>query len=328
MYGWNMITSPYPYAVNFGDIVWNWTDSGYVEDSILTPWKSYFYYAPGNGAVIFDGQPYNPDAKQAKQRLLAKPLFTGVNDFTIKVSVAGSRSSDNRNYAGVFPAAKAAIDAFDQHEPPCSPNGGVAAWFEAPGTNDMLARDLRGPAKGTQWWVLGVDPGADKGAIELSFEGVQSLPENLGVYFGCKGSYTDLRKSSAITVNQRAKAYYSLVITDDPDFIAHLALSYDLAQNWPNPFNPSTNIGFSVPLAFTAAGKPLFEKQQVSLKIFDIRGRLVRTLEESPLKPGARYTRVWDGRENSGRVAASGMYVYKIEIGGEYVKSRKMVVVK
>ncbi len=328
MYGWNMITSPYPYAVNFGDIVWNWTDSGYVEDSILTPWKSYFYYAPGNGAVIFDGQPYNPDAKQAKQRLLAKPLFTGVNDFTIKVSVAGSRSSDNRNYAGVFPAAKAAIDAFDRHEPPCSPNGGVAAWFEAPGTNDMLARDLRGPAKGTQWWVLGVDPGADKGAIELSFEGVQSLPENLGVYFGCKGSYTDLRKSSAITVNQRAKAYYSLVITDDPDFIAHLALSYDLAQNWPNPFNPSTNIGFSVPLAFTAAGKPLFEKQQVSLKIFDIRGRLVRTLEESPLKPGARYTRVWDGRENSGRVAASGMYVYKIEIGGEYVKSRKMVVVK
>lgn len=78
--------------------------------------------------------------------------------------------------------------------------------------------------------------------------------------------------------------------------------SFELAQNYPNPFNPSTTIRFGLP--FPAA---------VRLDIFDILGRRVRRLAEphSPL-PAGWHQYVWDGRNDSGVPAASGVYFYRL----------------
>ena len=70
-----------------------------------------------------------------------------------------------------------------------------------------------------------------------------------------------------------------------------LPTRFAVAQNHPNPFNPSTTISFAVP---ENAG-------QVSLAIFDVSGRLVRTLESSSL-PAGTYTRDWNGRDDPDRV--------------------------
>ena len=78
-----------------------------------------------------------------------------------------------------------------------------------------------------------------------------------------------------------------------------------LGQNRPNPFNPVTVIGYSVP-----GSKP----ERVTLRIYTASGRLVRTLVSRPVEPGYHEVR-WDGKDDHGLDAASGVYLYRAEIG-------------
>ncbi len=92
-------------------------------------------------------------------------------------------------------------------------------------------------------------------------------------------------------------------------------LRYAIAQNRPNPFNPSTEIRFTA-----AAEAP------VSLRVYDVEGRVVRTLVDGVM-PAGEHVAVWDGRDGNGAAAASGIYYYKIE-AGDFMATRKMVLVK
>jgi hypothetical protein len=88
-----------------------------------------------------------------------------------------------------------------------------------------------------------------------------------------------------------------------------------LSQNYPNPFNPTTEIRFAVA-----------EPGEVVLRIYDIVGRPVRTLLEGWKEPG--YHRVvWDGRDDSGRLLASGVYFYAIQAPG-CEERKKMVLIR
>ncbi|MBW7996472.1 MAG: alpha/beta fold hydrolase [Candidatus Glassbacteria bacterium] len=90
-----------------------------------------------------------------------------------------------------------------------------------------------------------------------------------------------------------------------------------LGQNVPNPFNPSTTVSFTVPVGPSHA---------VSLKIFDLRGKLIRTLVNE-LKETGTHQVIWDGTDESGRKVASGVYLYRMK-AGEFVQTRKMVILK
>jgi hypothetical protein len=88
-----------------------------------------------------------------------------------------------------------------------------------------------------------------------------------------------------------------------------------LGQNHPNPFNPSTAIAFALP-----AGGP------VELAVFDVAGRRVRTLVSEALDAG-QHTVLWDGRDEAGNQAASGIYLYKL-VTETRTLTRKMMLVK
>jgi hypothetical protein len=88
-------------------------------------------------------------------------------------------------------------------------------------------------------------------------------------------------------------------------------------QNRPNPFNPVTAIGFAV-----RGSMPV----EVRLRVFSMGGRLVRTLVSRRVEPGYHVAR-WDGRDERGNPAASGIYVYRAEIGGA-IFSRKMTLLR
>jgi len=94
-----------------------------------------------------------------------------------------------------------------------------------------------------------------------------------------------------------------------------LPQGYDLAQNYPNPFNPETRIAFSLP-----------SSGEIRLAIYNVLGREVRTLVSSHLEAG-QHTAVWDGRDNAGATAASGVYFYRLEASG-YSMTRKMMLLK
>jgi hypothetical protein len=88
-----------------------------------------------------------------------------------------------------------------------------------------------------------------------------------------------------------------------------------LLGNYPNPFNPETTIAFEAP-----------EASQVSLRIYDLQGRLIRNLFDGKIAAG-RQQMVWDGANDSGAKAASGIYFYVLR-AGTISTSRKMALVE
>jgi hypothetical protein len=88
-----------------------------------------------------------------------------------------------------------------------------------------------------------------------------------------------------------------------------------LSQNYPNPFNPTTRITFGL----SAPG-------HVSLRIYDVAGRLVRMLAEGT-RPAANYVEVWDGKDASGCAAGSGIYFCRLD-AGSFTQTRKMILLR
>jgi len=88
-----------------------------------------------------------------------------------------------------------------------------------------------------------------------------------------------------------------------------------LNQNFPNPFNPTTVIRFGLPGV-----------QQVTIKIYDIRGSLVRTLAQGRFSAGY-HNLTWDGRDETGQIVSAGTYIYQIVSASEKI-SKKMVFLK
>lgn len=91
--------------------------------------------------------------------------------------------------------------------------------------------------------------------------------------------------------------------------------SYSLAQNYPNPFNPETEIHFQLP-----------ESGHVTMKIFNTLGQEIRTLADEEYQAG-HHSLQWDGKDNRGKLVASGVYFYKLQ-AGEFDQIRKMNLVR
>ena len=115
------------------------------------------------------------------------------------------------------------------------------------------------------------------------------------------------------------------------DVLSYLGISHDGASvsavadlpglafatsHYPNPFNPVTTIKYSLPRA-----------GHLKLSIFDLRGRLVKTLIDGPRPAGADQTIVWDGTDNQGSGASSGVYFYEARTGDD-VRIGKMTMLK
>jgi hypothetical protein len=88
-----------------------------------------------------------------------------------------------------------------------------------------------------------------------------------------------------------------------------------LSPNYPNPFNPSTSIRYSIA-----------ERAEVRVSVYDLRGQLVKTLVSGAQAPG-NYSAQWDGRDNSDHLVATGVYLGRLE-AGTFNQTIKMVYIK
>jgi len=88
-----------------------------------------------------------------------------------------------------------------------------------------------------------------------------------------------------------------------------------LKANYPNPFNPSTTIEYSVP-----------SQERVNLSVYNVKGQLVKTLVDNTVPAGDHFV-TWNGRDEMNREASSGVYFYKLETESAS-EMRKMIMVK
>ena len=116
---------------------------------------------------------------------------------------------------------------------------------------------------------------------------------------------------------------------------------FALGQNFPNPFNPSTTIIFELKPEYQILNIPVSPGKNdefsippmgkisrifVSVKIYNVRGQLVKTLIEDELPPG-RHEVVWDGTDQGGERVASGVYLYRLKTPKSQT-TRKMIFLK
>ncbi len=97
---------------------------------------------------------------------------------------------------------------------------------------------------------------------------------------------------------------------DEEENSTETVASYNLSDNYPNPFNPSTKISYELP-----------ELTNVSLRVYDMSGREVAELVNQMQQPGS-YDVIFNASSLS-----SGVYFYKLEAGG-FVQTKKMILIK
>lgn len=91
--------------------------------------------------------------------------------------------------------------------------------------------------------------------------------------------------------------------------------NFDLAHNYPNPFNPATTIRYAIPQA-----------ERVTLRVYNILGQQVVSLVDARQETGF-YAAQWDGKDTHGRSVASGVYFYRIQ-AGKFARTEKMLLLK
>lgn len=103
-------------------------------------------------------------------------------------------------------------------------------------------------------------------------------------------------------------------IGDDPE-TPNVPGQFSLEPNYPNPFNPATEISFSLP-----------QQLAVTLEIFNLAGQRVTTLIDRDM-PAGDYVIPWDGTDSGGARVSTGVYFYRLT-AGDFVESRKMLLLK
>ncbi|MEJ2722479.1 MAG: FlgD immunoglobulin-like domain containing protein, partial [bacterium] len=176
--------------------------------------------------------------------------------------------------------------------------------FTRSGSADMRLALFRNPGNGTYW------AGLSSAALQAMESGNYSYTAPATDWYGI-AAYANKRNepgSYSIAVFEEGATGIDPAGIDPEKFA--------LYQNAPNPFNPSTVIRYDVP----AGGG------QVTLAVYDVNGRLVRTLR-SGVETAGKKSVTWDARDNNGARVASGVYFYRLVAPG-FDETHKMVVTK
>ena len=175
---------------------------------------------------------------------------------------------------------------------------------------------------------LEIEMGAD-GGQSLRFQEVRGRPRE--VRFRASGDWGDWRPFEEVMEADSGgpPAHFQLrshLGVESPVFALEATTAVgqsaaspdglDLAQNSPNPFNTWTTIGFDLP-----------RRGDGRLSIYDLRGRRVRALLIQADLPPGRHRVAWDGTDEAGGAAASGVYLYRLRAGDE-TRTRRLVLAK
>jgi len=201
---------------------------------------------------------------------------------------------------------------------------GTEAWIAYGGCLVINSFDGIEPRAGTVRLAEFTNPAGIPGAYGyaaatmasnmLTGSRVVSLPYDLGYVYANPGTiYWPPGSNAAQSVLLDVGVYLGFITFSDavPDEIARARFA---TRHYPNPFNPAVKIDCSI-------ARP----GRLSVRVYDVRGRLVRTVCDENVEQGVTLT--WDGRDDRGAQAASGIYFYEARMHGE-VKVGRMTLVK
>jgi hypothetical protein len=348
--GWNMIANPFNFDIpiqnvkpdSLRDDLYAYNGAFVSFPNFLKPWEGYMIKvkAPVTLTIQPSETVVNPQsAPQTGSSTITKLVVSPATklrvnsaeppDWFIRVQATCERASDVDNIVGVVKDAAMEWDYHERFEPP--PIGKYVMvsfphrdWQCYP---DVYTTDFRPPSSDGYVWDFAVSSNISGKPATLRFDHLESLPPEYEIKLvdlSLKLAQ-DLRRETQYTFrsnNAESKKTFRLLI-GKADFITERSASvspapttYELAPNFPNPFNPSTSIKFGLP-----------EKSRVSLRIYNLLGKEVATLFDDIEKEAGYHAAIWEGKDRQGNAMPSGIYFYRLTIGN-LVLTKKMTLIK
>jgi hypothetical protein len=296
--GWNMIASPFAFAVNWIEVTdslalrfYDGSDWPFV--SILEPYRGYAVYAPDSMTLAIP-----PRESSAGSQVPKVSTIMPGDGWQIQIAAQANPYRDQFNYAAVHSAVAAKIDKCNQPEPP--PIGNFIQIFFTGGSDQQrFSTDIR--RDGENGYTFDFQLNSNLKGEKI----IQTYPKNLPSEYDWLVTSSDTRINyGKETIRTSAKKEKYQLLVGRPDYLAHASAgfkgipsTFSLYQNYPNPFNPATTIEFQLP-----------GSERVSLKIFDTLGRLIKILLADELKDPGYYKVSWDGTNGSNEKVSSGIY--------------------
>jgi len=318
-----------------------WNDPVNAKINVMEPFEG---YAMHNGLATVDTLFINTDLSASVNSLFdetrssafmhSQPLKGKLQTlWSIRILAQCQQARDIDNIVAVSSNASNTHDELDRPEPPVIGEY-VSVYFPHPEwekLSENYCTDFRPQTSDAELWTFEVKTNI-RDVVQLSFEGLDSVPPEFEVWLA-----DDLLK---ISQNLREKNQYTVAGTEHPkrlklvvgkgDFIDKqiaagqaIPSSYELSQNFPNPFKPVTTIRYGLP-----------KEERVTLKVYNLSGQEVATLVNYELKNAGYHMAIWDGRNGSGKTTASGVYFIRMRAGPSagsgqvFVQTRKMVLVE
>jgi hypothetical protein len=316
----------------------------------LQPWGGYITYAPVGGETLWvdpeqsarrravtagDGWTDLAAAAGEERGASGAPGNPGRWALSIRAEAAGL--GDGWNWAGVLPGASDGPDRYDLPDAPAWA-GWTRLYFprgDGEGGPAELTADFRSPEGDGHRWDFEVTHPEGAESLLLDVGGWERLPAGWAAWLLDRDQgrahpigapAADPGRWEVLPSGNGSPRRFALVV-GTAEYAAHAAGAVPLVPaalclhaNVPNPFNPITRIRFDLPVAGAA-----------TLRIYSVRGELVRTLVDGPVEAGY-LTVEWDGTGDDGRPVASGVYAYRLTARNAdstpQVATRKMVLLR
>jgi len=328
--GWNIISNPLGNGPAGGDISWAAVQD---ENGISEPLFSYnggfsqtstFASAQNGEAFYFLNEQGLDELKipyfGASSSSIAEEEESQVKSLVLSASKDGSTLSSVQ--LGLSPSAKKGEDRFDHVGPPRYFDGvRLQVQNEKIDTRYPLATDVRPSSTSGQSFdvTLTAEPGTE---MVLRLEGLDQLnaAKEVRLYDASNAKTYDLRADQTIEVEPGAESSRFVLLLGDESYVSDkqsdlVPQKVTLHQNYPNPFRSQTTLKYALP-----------EQSDVTIQVFDLLGRKVRTLARGSQEAGTHTIR-WDARAQGGGSVASGTYLVRLR-AGDQIRTMKVTLVK
>ena len=288
-----------------------WSLSSQLPGEAMEPWRGYAVYATTGSASLR----VRPLAVGAA----AKPTGPGIGGWQLRLMAETERGYDGDNVLGVATG----VDEVGMWPEPPRLASGLRAYFWSPqdSTGAQYSGDIRAPSSDGYIWDFRVEQAQRNDELSVTVGGVESGPRGLRVVLLDMGTMETFDLRSVGVLSLGADQVYDLkIIAGSSPFVQETVAAVrptrtTLRVNYPNPFNASTVIRYT-----------LSQPSPVELGIYSVAGQLVRKLVREDLTPGT-YTATWHGRDELGRAVATGVYISRLHTT-DGVQTEKLLLVK
>jgi hypothetical protein len=299
-------------GINDGQYVTN-RDVLLADTTKLLPWNGYWVYAEKSGVELL----LNP-LPSMQQAFLAKKKSRQIRQWNVRLIASSGSAIDNATVIGQSIDALDSYDKFDSPKPPQLSSDVVAGIVHTTwphGKTGLFSADIAhyGDNSAYEWLVSVAASG--KEALKLTWETTGIVNGTLTLIDSISGFSADMSSQNSYSFTFAPGEHKRLLKVILSPFtgasLRALPTLWSLQQAAPNPFKVLTKIRFSVPVSKTGN----VSLSEVTVSVFDIMGRHVRTLVSESKYPGS-YSILWNGADDAGKRLRQGVYIVHLSAAG------------